>query len=136
MTDYRQLAAMVLAKCAANDPWFPKGSTATVDEWARHFARWELGARDLAAGVELAYEEHGSGFKPLPKDIVDFARKVRRERAERENADPELRRAREDAADRRLEARKLALQSAVHTLASGKAVPPLDYAGRQKAPPE
>ena len=84
MTDYKQVAALALAKCAAYDPWFPKASHATVDAWAEAIAEYKLALPDVLAGVKLAYRDNGSGFKPLPRDIVQAARAVRKERADRE----------------------------------------------------
>lgn len=85
MTDYKQIAALALAKCAAYDPWFPKASQAIVDSWSEHLAICKLDrVEDVLAGVTKAYLEHGNGFKPLPKDISDAARAVRRERRERD----------------------------------------------------
>jgi hypothetical protein len=81
VTDYKQIAALALAKCAAYDPWFPKASQAIVDSWSEHLEICKLGcADDVLAGVTRAYLEHGNGFKPLPKDISDAAKAVRRER--------------------------------------------------------
>lgn len=88
MTDYKQVAALALAKCAAYDPWFPKASHATVDAWAEAIAEYKLALPDVLAGVKLAYRDNGSGFKPLPRDIVQAARAVRKERADREGPTP------------------------------------------------
>ena len=105
MTDYKQTAALALAKCAAYDPWFPKASQATVDAWAEAIGEYKLEARDVLEGVKLAYRDNGSGFKPLPKDIVQSARSVRRERADRES--DEERHAREAALDDRQALREI-----------------------------
>lgn len=83
MNDYKQIAALALAKCAAYDPWFPKASQATVDAWAEAISEYGLALQDVLAGVKLAYRENGSGFKPLPKDIVQAARAARKDRRER-----------------------------------------------------
>jgi hypothetical protein len=101
----RQLGAVVLAKCAANDPWFPQPGEALCDAWGEIFAKSKLQLSDLLGGVTNAYTEHGSGFKPLPADIVRFARAIRRERGDRMT--PEQRRELEDRRDAELE-RKLA----------------------------
>lgn len=114
MTDHRQTAALALAKCAAYDPWFPKASQATVDAWSEAIGEYQLETRDVLDGVKLAYRDNGSGFRPLPRDIVQAARAVRRERAERETADE--RKAREDRRDARLASR-------IHELAERKAIP-------------
>lgn len=107
MSDYTQIAALALAKCAAYDPWFPKPSQAIVDSWAEHLAIHKLGVEDVLAGVTKAYNEHGSGFKPLPKDISDAGRAIRRDRAERE--DEAARHIREAAIDAKVEGRRAAI---------------------------
>jgi hypothetical protein len=98
MIDYQQVAALALAKCAAYDPWFPKASQATVDAWAEAIEEYRLELPDVLAGVKLAYRDNGSGFRPLPKDIVQSARSIRRERTERESTEERhAREARNDA---------------------------------------
>lgn len=72
--DDLETAAHVLAKCAANDPWFPNGGDSTVMAWAEVFADSGLGRDDLLAGVTRAYRLEGSPFKPLPASIVKHAR--------------------------------------------------------------
>lgn len=75
MTDEdRKTAAMVLGKCAANDPWFPVGGEALVLGWAEVFAASGLTRDDLLAGVARAYRLAPDGFKPLPAAIVKHAR--------------------------------------------------------------
>lgn len=120
MSDYQQNAANALAKCAAYDPWFPQPNRATVQAWAEQIERYELGSHDVLAGVTKMYSDNGSGFRPLPKDLTDAARAVRRDRTERESdAD---RQAREDRHDARLEAdRALAeLTARTHAAAIGR----------------
>ncbi|BCI54977.1 hypothetical protein NIIDNTM18_42550 [Mycolicibacterium litorale] len=87
--DYKTTAALALAKCAAYDPWFPKASQATVDAWAEAIEEYRLSLEDVLAGVKRAYRENGSGFKPLPKDIVQAARMERKERTDRLGPTPE-----------------------------------------------
>ena len=82
--DYKQIAALALAKCAAYDPWFPKASQATVDAWGEAIGEWKLNLPDVLEGVKMAYRDNGSGFKPLPRDIVQAARNVRKDRTDRE----------------------------------------------------
>jgi hypothetical protein len=106
MTDYRQTAALALAKCAAYDPWFPKASQAIVDSWAEQIERYELAVPDVLAGVAKMYADNGSGFRPLPKDLTDAARATRRDRTERES-DAE-RQEREDRRDAEFNQRRLA----------------------------
>jgi hypothetical protein len=83
MIDYKQVAALALAKCAAYDPWFPKASQAIVDSWAEQVEKYKLELPDVLAGVTKMYSENGSGFRPLPKDLIDAARSIRRDRMER-----------------------------------------------------
>lgn len=80
--DYQQIAAKALAKCAANDPWFPQPNRATVLAWAEQIAIYRLDEADVLAGVTVAYRDHGSGFRPLPRDIVQAAVAIRRDRPE------------------------------------------------------
>ncbi|MFC8531893.1 hypothetical protein [Nocardia sp. NPDC057227] len=70
----RQTAGMVLAKCAANDPWFPAGGESTVLAWAEVFSESGLGREDLLAGVARAYRVCEDGFRPLPASVVRHAR--------------------------------------------------------------
>jgi hypothetical protein len=80
MTDYTRVAAAVLAKCASKDPFFPKPSPALAMGWGEEFQSWNLTVDDLLEGVTKAYHDHGNGFRPLPKDIVDAARAIRQDR--------------------------------------------------------
>lgn len=82
MTDYTTLAARTLAKCAAYDPWFPKPSESLVNAWAEHLEiHKNLTLQDLLAAVTKVYNERGSGFRPLPKDITDAAHALRADAA-------------------------------------------------------
>ncbi|MFE2998700.1 hypothetical protein ACFXG4_27320 [Nocardia sp. NPDC059246] len=75
ISDYdMQTAGKVLAKCASNDPWFPKGGESTVLAWAEVFADSGLSREDLLAGVTRAYRLAPEGFKPLPASIVRHSR--------------------------------------------------------------
>lgn len=122
MTDYRQIAALALAKCAAYDPWFPKPSQALVDSWSEAIAKYKLGQYDVLAGVAKMYADNGSGFRPLPKDLTDAARAVRRERGERESE--QERKAREDRYDAELAARnKDRLAALIAPIAESKGLP-------------
>lgn len=107
MSDYHQTAARALAKCAAYDPWFPQPNRATVEAWAEQIAEYKLSDADVLEGVKIAYRDNGSGFRPLPRDIVQAARAIRRDRAEQEPTAE--REAREDRRDAALEARIAAL---------------------------
>lgn len=99
-----EIAAQALAKCAAYDPWFPQPNRATVEAWAEQIQYWKLGIEDVLNGVRKMYADNGSGFRPLPKDLVDAARAVRADRTQRESA--EEREAREDRQDAALEHRQ------------------------------
>lgn len=99
-----EIAAQALAKCAAYDPWFPQPNRATVEAWAEQVEYWKLGVGDVLAGVRKMYADNGSGFRPLPRDLVDAARFVRADRAQRESQAE--REAREDAQDAALENRQ------------------------------
>lgn len=89
MTDWNRAAAAVLAKCASKDPFFPKPSAALALGWGEEFANWNLTVDQLIAGVTRAYRDNGAGFRPLPKDIVDAARTVRREEDAKTGPTPE-----------------------------------------------
>lgn len=104
-SDYQSTAAKALALCAANDPWFPKPNRGTVAAWAEQIAIYQLDEGDVLDGVRLAYRDNGSGFKPLPRDIVQRAVHIRRERADRETTAE--RQSREDQRDAALAARRL-----------------------------
>lgn len=107
MIEYRQTAAMALAKCAAYDPWFPKASEAIVISWAEQIERHKLLLPDVLDGVAKMYADNGSGFRPLPRDLTDAARAVRRDRTERE--DTAIRQLREDQRDEALDRRALSV---------------------------
>lgn len=72
--DDKGTAALVLAKCAANDPWFPHGGESTILAWAEVFSESGLSREDLLAGVAHAYRIAEDGFRPLPAAIVRHAR--------------------------------------------------------------
>lgn len=103
--NYPQLAALVLAKCAAYDPYLTEPTEETACAWAEQFQMYGLDLGDLLAAVTKIYSEHGCGYRPLPKDITDAARAIRRDRTERES-DAE-RQAREDQRDAELDRRSL-----------------------------
>jgi hypothetical protein len=79
-----ETARMILAKCAAYDPWFPQPIDATVFAWAEQIALMNLSRDDLLAGVTECYRIHGSGFHPLPADVIGAARAIRQDRAMRQ----------------------------------------------------
>lgn len=107
--NYPQYAAVVYAKCAAYDPYLAEPSEETCRAWAEQFQLYALNIDDLLAGVTRIYSQHGSGYRPLPKDITDAARAIRRDRNERETEAE--RRHREDQHDAKLEHRNRAIHS-------------------------
>lgn len=97
---YAALAALVLAKCAAYDPYRPEVTEEQARAWGEQLALHGLNDRALLSdAVTRVYSEHGSGYRPLPKDITDAARALRKERADRESTAE--RQAREDRLDAR-----------------------------------
>lgn len=77
--NYSQIAAAVYQACNAFDPYMPPLSIEMANAWGRTFKKHQLTLEQLVKGVDRVYEEHGSGYRPLPKDIVDAARTIRRE---------------------------------------------------------
>ena len=99
-------AGVILAKCAAYDPWWPRldddeQATATAIAWATTFAAYGLTRPDLIAAVDVIYRTRGAGTRVLPADIADEARVIRQRRTDRET--PDDRAAREAAIDAKLE---------------------------------
>lgn len=91
-----------------------EAAIATAGIWAELFNAHRLTRADLLAAVKLrAQHEPGA---PEPAEIISFARKIRRDRAERMTDDE--RRAREDAIDAKLEALEAAEQRAA--IAAGR----------------
>jgi hypothetical protein len=78
-----------------------QATLATALIWAELFAAYQLKLPDLIAAVKKRALSHAEA--PEPAEIIQFARDIRRERAERESdAEREARQDRQDAA---LEAR-------------------------------
>ena len=91
-------AKAALAKCAANDPWFPQPAEATILAWAEQFVIPNLPLDVLLEAVTQVYAGCSSGFKPLPGDIIKAGRAIRAERGQRESdAEREARQARMDS---------------------------------------
>src|ERR1700754_2600102 len=114
------MAALVLAKCAAYDPYLTEPTEETARAWAEQFELYSLDLDDLLAAVTKVYSQNGSGYRPLPKDFTDAAREIRRDRTERES-DAE-RQAREDRRDAELDRRTLAAITARTGVKVGKAI--------------
>jgi hypothetical protein len=98
-------AKAVLAKCSANDPWFPQPSDALILAWAEHFQIRNYDLQDLLAAVTQVYASNKSGFKPLPGDILTAAAAIRNDRSMRES--DEERERRQEEIDRRIELAEL-----------------------------
>jgi hypothetical protein len=92
--NYSQIGAAVLAACIAYDPYSAHPSAETAKAWGRLFEKHHLSVDDLLAAVDGVYEQHGTApngdrYKPLPKDIVDAARAIRRDRDAETGPTPE-----------------------------------------------
>lgn len=87
--NYPAIAAAVYQACNHFDPYLPPLSEDLARAWGRLFERHRLSTADLLAGVDKVYDEHSSGYRPLPKDIVDAARAIRRERDAHAGPSPE-----------------------------------------------
>jgi hypothetical protein len=78
--EYLALAGACLALCAAHDPFFPKPEPLMTQTWARHIERHRITRADAEAAVYRMYDQNGTGFRPLPKDLTDAARSIRQAR--------------------------------------------------------
>ncbi|QDQ97961.1 hypothetical protein [Tomitella fengzijianii] len=78
-------AAQVLAKCACFDPMFSKPSEALSRGWAEAFTRYGIELKDALEAVTAHYVE--SADRAMPAPLIAQARKLRRDRAERDDAD-------------------------------------------------
>ncbi|GAB4716048.1 zinc finger domain-containing protein [Mycobacterium avium] len=104
--NWPQTAANVYQACTAYDQYLPALSEDVARAWAKTFACYNLSLDDLLAGVDQQYATAPPGYRPLPGDIAQAARAIRRERTEAES-DAE-RQAREDRRDAALEAKNRA----------------------------
>jgi hypothetical protein len=77
--NYAQIAAVVYQACNAYDPYMPPLSPEMAKAWGRQFEKHKLTPDLLLQAVDRIYDEHGSGYRPLPKDITDAGRTIRRE---------------------------------------------------------
>jgi hypothetical protein len=87
--NYAQIAAAVYQACNHFDPYLPALSPELAKAWGRQFEKHNLSTELLLEAVDRVYEEHGSGYRPLPKDITDAARAIRRDRDERRGPSPD-----------------------------------------------
>ena len=122
MTNYAQIAAAVYQRCNHFDPYLPALSADLARAWGALFEKHRFNERDLLAAVDAVYGERGSGFRPLPADIITAARAIRRDRTERESLAE--RRAREDDRDAALEAQnKTRIREIADTVGAAKSIP-------------
>ncbi len=85
--NYAQIAAVVYQACNHFDPYLPALSADLARAWGRLFENGKFSVEDLLAAVDRVYSEHGSGYRPLPKDITDAARLIRDKRVKDRVAD-------------------------------------------------
>lgn len=85
--NYAQIAAAVYQACNHFDPYLPALSADLARAWGRLFETGKFTVDDLLAAVDRVYSEHGSGYRPLPKDITDAARLIRDKRVKDRAAD-------------------------------------------------
>ena len=82
--NYAQAAALVYQRCNHFDPYLPPLNEDLARAWGSQFERHRLTLNDLLAGVDRVYDQHGSGYRPLPADITAAARAIRRDRDDRQ----------------------------------------------------
>jgi hypothetical protein len=82
--NYQQIAAAVYQRCNHFDPYLPPLSADLARAWGTLFEHHRLSPDDLLAGVDAVYDQHGSGYRPLPADIISAARALRQDRAMRQ----------------------------------------------------
>ena len=103
-----KVAGLVLAKCAAYDPRFPRPSEAARQAWAEHIELKNAQEQDMLDAVTRWYDEPRERV-PLPADISMIARDLRRDRMSRETV--EQRERREAAWDAKAEGRVVDLDA-------------------------
>lgn len=91
-------AGKVLTKCSTFDPMFSKPDKNLAKGWAEAFSRYDLALDDLLEAVTVHYCQ--TGERAMPASLIQQARKLRRERSERET--PDERSLREAAIDRKI----------------------------------
>lgn len=87
--NYSQMAAAVYQACTGYDQYLPQLSEQVAKSWGKTFAHYKLSIEDLMDGVDKVYQEHGSGYRPLPYDIAMAARAIRRDRDAKTGPTPE-----------------------------------------------
>lgn len=78
-TNYAQVAAAVYQACNHYDPYLTPLSVDLAKAWGRQFENYGFSVDELLSGVDRIYRDNGSGYRPLPKDICDAARAVRKD---------------------------------------------------------
>jgi hypothetical protein len=73
-------ARKVLAKITSYDQWFAKPGVSIVAAWAKQIAATNLTDEELLDGVDEVYRIKEGGFRPLPADVLNAARRLRKER--------------------------------------------------------
>jgi hypothetical protein len=73
-------ARKVLTKIGAYDPFFSKPAESILVAWTEQIAATNLTEDELLAAVAEVYRVKESGFRPLPADVLNTARRLRRER--------------------------------------------------------
>ena len=79
-------ALLVLGKIATADQWAAKPDVAMAATWAECFAVYGLQREDLIAAVVTMYADdtRDKSNRTLPADVIRHARRLRRDRSERE----------------------------------------------------
>ena len=75
-------ARKVLSKISSYDPWFAKPAESIVGAWAEQIAGTNFTDDELLDAVAALYAVKEGGFRPLPADVLNAARRLRRERFE------------------------------------------------------
>lgn len=81
----------------------PEATAIIADVWAELFSAYDLHLDDLVAAVKRRALMEPEAPAPEPGQIVRYARDIRRERAAREQGDPEKRALHEARIDRKIE---------------------------------
>ncbi|WP_280465649.1 hypothetical protein [Nocardia brasiliensis] len=76
----KETAGLVLAKCAANDRWFPHPAESTILAWAEVLGVSGYTRQELLDAVTHAYANSDDEFRPKPAAIVRHAQAVYFER--------------------------------------------------------
>lgn len=122
--NYAQIAAIVYQACNAFDPYMPTLSPEMAKAWGRQFEKHRLTPDLLLKAVDKIYDEHGSGYRPLPKDITDAARAIRQAEDAKTGPTPEYQQLCESKGeDTQYLANQRRLAAIVGSVAERKAIP-------------